>query len=738
MASWEHQTIDSGRYRVLRKLARGGFGEVYLARDDKLDRDVVLKTPRLSWLEEPDFAERYRREIQALIHLRHPHVVPVYDNGEHEGRPFTVMEYLAGGTLADRLEPDAAGSRDARAAELRNWLPQVAAALDFMHRRGYVHRDVKPSNIVFDDAGQPYLTDFGIAKIVSETQRSRGPKSLTSTGVLTGTPQFMAPEMCLGHPLDGRCDQYALGVIAYLALSGELPIDGPTPMATVTLLVTREPRPLAERVPGLPRELSAAVHRALAKSPEKRFESCADFARAVLEAIDAGEPALAASAAVRSATARLVDAADAATGGPPLSGASSRSGRTQGDPRRPPRTAAAAAHTDTWKTTASDTRTARLPPRRRTLSRRWMLAAAGTALAACGLVVAGAAGLLSPRESGPQVAGAAAADHGSATATPFDPDTSGVRPRRPNFGDQIPGIRRLQGHTGDVFGLAWSPDGTRIASGGGDHTVRIWDVATDAELRRLEGHTERVRGVCFSPDGKRVASCGQDSTVRVWDAESGDALHVLRGHADYVFAVAFAADGRSLFSCGMDAAVREWDAATGAERRVLEGHLSWVRGLARSPDGTRLISGGNDGAFIVWDVNSGDPLRFVRGHTAPVASVTFVPHTQLAATAGYDQVIRVWDVAEWKPLHALAGHATTIREVAASPDGRLLASVAEDETLRLWDLASGKQVHVIDAPPGFGTVAFAPDGRSLATGGVDGTVEIWALPPQLLASAAAP
>ncbi len=171
-------------------------------------------------------------------------------------------------------------------ASLATWLPNVAQALDFIHAQGYVHRDVKPANILFDAHGNAYLSDFGVAKALAAGGESARAKSLTGAGMVLGTPHYMAPELILGQPFDGRIDQYALAATVHELLSGWPPIDGPTGPAVLVQQTVQPPPPLDTLVPEIPRTLAAAVLRALAKPPSQRFANCAQFARAALTGLD--------------------------------------------------------------------------------------------------------------------------------------------------------------------------------------------------------------------------------------------------------------------------------------------------------------------------------------------------------------------------------------------------------------------------------------------------------------------
>jgi serine/threonine-protein kinase len=262
------------------------MGYVYLARDNKLEADVVIKAPRRSLLEDPEFARRFRRETRSLINLSHPHVVKVTDTDEHQGVPFVVMQYLGGGNLDSRRPADAGGARQMMPpGELLNWLPSIAEALDYIHARGLIHRDVKPANIFFDDQGHAYLGDFGVVKVLADQLAQGGGTRLTQTGMLLGTPAYMAPEMAVGHAYDGRADQYSLAVSVYELLTGRLPFSGPTAMAVLMAHTTTPPTPLHELAGNLPLQLSQTVLRGMSKEPAHRYPTCAQFATAVIQVI---------------------------------------------------------------------------------------------------------------------------------------------------------------------------------------------------------------------------------------------------------------------------------------------------------------------------------------------------------------------------------------------------------------------------------------------------------------------
>ena len=267
-----------GPYRVVAPLGRGGMAAVYRAHDPGLDRDVALKVLPAEFLHDPAFAARFKREAQVAARLEHPHIVPVHAFGIEGGRPWMAMRLLAGGSLAERVRRGPLAPREA--AEV---LRGVADALDYAHARGVVHRDVKPANVLLDESGRPYLADFGIAKMLE------GSPVVTATGLIQGSPTYMAPEQAMGGKVNHLADVYALGVMAFECLTGRAPYTGTTPVA---ILMKHVQEPVPEPAPGeLPPGLAAVVRRCLAKTPSERWPSAGAFAVALEQA--AGQAAAA-------------------------------------------------------------------------------------------------------------------------------------------------------------------------------------------------------------------------------------------------------------------------------------------------------------------------------------------------------------------------------------------------------------------------------------------------------------
>jgi hypothetical protein len=263
-----------GKYEIKAEIGRGGMGSVYLGYDPLLDRQVAVKVlaPHLVW--DHEFVERFLREARAAARLKHPNIVTVFDVGQEAGWYYFVMEHLAGETLASCLQAHGA----LPVSEALSVLRSLAAALDYAHHRGIVHRDVKPGNAILGPEGQVTLLDFGIARAAQEGR-------LTGTGTVVGTPEYMSPEQARGMSVDARTDQYSLGVVAYQILCGQVPFQADSTLALMYKIVHEPPPPLSQYRPDLPPEVGAVLERALAKEPGARYACTSAFVEALGHAL---------------------------------------------------------------------------------------------------------------------------------------------------------------------------------------------------------------------------------------------------------------------------------------------------------------------------------------------------------------------------------------------------------------------------------------------------------------------
>ena len=258
-----------GRYIIKAELGRGGMATVYHAHDPLFEREVALKVLPREMLHDPQFRSRFEREIKMVASLEHPAIVPVYDVGNEEGQPYFVMRYMTGGSLSDLIK-----NGQFTIQETATIIGKVAQGLAYAHRKGIIHRDLKPDNILFDENAEPFISDFGIAKLAESGS------NLTGSGVI-GTPAYMSPEQAQGIEVDAKSDVYGLGVIIYQMLSGHQPYSADTPMGVVVKHITEPVPEILKLMPDLPADVDTLIKTALAKDKNKRYVNTIELAKAL-------------------------------------------------------------------------------------------------------------------------------------------------------------------------------------------------------------------------------------------------------------------------------------------------------------------------------------------------------------------------------------------------------------------------------------------------------------------------
>ena len=310
----------------------------------------------------------------------------------------------------------------------------------------------------------------------------------------------------------------------------------------------------------------------------------------------------------------------------------------------------------------------------------------------------------------------------------------------------------LAGHKKTVYSVAFSPDGTKLASGSSDNTIKLWDVKTGNEKGTLTGHGMKMRmdvlvgtvySVEFSPDGKMLASGSEDGTAKLWDVETGKVINnlswlekkilqekmIVERYKASHYSVAFSSDGKMLASGLADYTIKLWDVKTGNVINTLTGHTDRVTSVAFNPYGKMLASGSWDNSIKLWDVKTGTITRTLTGHKNTVDSVAFSPDGKMLASGSADSTIKLWDVKTGNKIHTLKCYTFMdwVTSVAFSPDGTILASAAKD-TIKLWNVKTGKEIHTLIVYKDFvNSVAFSPDGIMLAAGTESGTIVLWRL-----------
>jgi WD40 repeat protein len=713
-----------GGYRLIRVLGRGGMGVVYEAEDSQLGRRVALKVLSAHAAREPGARDRFLREARLAAAVEHDHITPVFHVGEDQGLPFMAMSLLHGETLEARLR---AGPVPLPESVLI--ARQAAEGLAAAHARGLVHRDVKPSNIWLERHSdgtfkRVRLLDFGLAKPLAPTD-----VELTRSGVVMGTPAYMAPEQARGLPTDHRADLFSLGVVLYRMTTGVRPFDGADAFAVLTALVVDTPRAPAVVNPEVPPELSDLVMRLLEKDPGRRPQS-AQVVAEELAAIAAGVPANAPMQAPRQAAAVPMPAGSGQSGG-----ASSLPGAA--------------------------------PPRRRP---GWLVPAVVVVV-----LVLGAAGafygvtisrfllgrgelLIEADDPGVEVAvqdagggkhervlgGPLVLPNGEATVTFTDPSTRAVLLTRtvgvPRSGAASVRVTaaelaaaRLRANSARINNgptdrprfpviktdgwLALSPDGRLLAVplDGGNPEVWVFNTATARIERKLTGMTWRALRSAFTPDGRRLVTANvfQKEAV-VWNLDTGEKVNSFPYEEECV-SVAVRPGGKQV-ALGGGGGVRVYDLQSGRELHSLA-MPGTVHGVAYSPAGDRLAAASDARTVRVCDADTGAEVRTIE-LPDDALGVAFSPDGRRLAAGGH-RLLRVWEVGTWNEI--LARDDVPAVWVAFGSDPNLLwtgawagADQKSSNRPRRWDLGTGTATELATPSiPAWASFALSPDGTVL-------------------------
>jgi WD40 repeat protein/tRNA A-37 threonylcarbamoyl transferase component Bud32 len=689
-------------YENLEEIGRGGMGVVYKARQIRLDRVVALKMIRAAELAGPEARDRFQREAEAAARLQHPNIVQVFEVGAHEGRPFFSLEFVEGGSLAQKL----AGTPLPAAAAAR-LVQALARAIHHAHERGVLHRDLKPSNVLLSAAGVPKITDFGLAK------RLDVEGSATRTGAVLGTPSYMAPEQAEeeGRRLGPATDVWALGAILYECLTGRPPFGGATVLETLEQVRGHEPVPPARLNPRVPRDLETVCLKCLHKDPARRYGAAAELADDLGRVLE-DRPVHARRATTRERAWRwcrrnpgLATASSLAAAGLVTvtliaivfalyqSEVAAERTRDAATVRQAKRDVEDALKKAEDALTKAELQSARLA---------WHK---GLTLYEQGHVGQGMVLLARSLEVVPRLEVA------------FERD---IRANLASWHHELRPLRAILEQPGQAF----SPDGKMGVTAGRDGTARLWEVATGKPVGSPLRHQDLVVAVAFSPDGRLVLTASDDQTAQLWVAATGQPQGEPLRHQGRVNALAFSTDGKCVLTGSDDRTAQIWETDTGKPLGAPLQHPDHVGAVAFSPDGKTVLTGCNDCIARLWEAASGEPLS-LPGHLGAVRAVAFSPDGGTIVTASADGTARLWEAATGKPVGKPLEHHSLVQAVAFSPDGRTVATGSTDRTVRLWETATGKP---FGPPlPNKGVVrcvAFTQDGRWLLTGN-DVDTRLW-------------
>jgi WD40 repeat protein len=666
--------LELGDYVLVEQIGSGGSGTVHRAWQRSLERFVAIKLVEGGSAAD---AERFQREARTAARLTHPHIVPIYEVGAHEGRQFLVMRLIDGQSM-DRVRVD-----HRRAIAL---MCQAINAISYAHKSGVVHRDLKPHNLILERGGEHvWVTDFGIARPLA------GSATLTAPGNVIGTPAYMPPEQARGGRCDERSDVYSLGATLYELITGRSPFDDADLITLITRVLSTEPPPARRIDPTVAADVEVIIGKAMAKDPAHRYPSARELEEDLRRYL-AGEP-------IRARPPSLIRLTTAAI-------------------RRHPVVTSAIAFSLALVGALAVTGFLH------TLRVKGQLAenmvAEANALGAAG-----------------QWEDARARYREAATAL----QRLGLPSVGPELGlldaehQAPPPLLSLRGHTGPVRAMAFLPDGRRALSASDDGTLRLWDVLLGRTLRALTAHEGPVIAVAVAADGKHALSGGQDGTLRYWDLDGVAAPVVLQAQGGPVWKVALSPDGRHALSRTAGGVVELWDLVEGRVKRTLSVASKRVLAVAFSPDGRYALTPRNvenrgenlNSRASLWEVDTGKEVQTVGAFDSEIESVAFSPDGHRLLTGGYDRLVSLWDLDTGRRLLALKGHRHGLMGVAFSPQNRVIISGGQDQAVKLWDATEGKLVRSFETGDDILGMAVSSDGRFILTGGDDGTLSLWDL-----------
>ena len=694
-----------GEFRIVRELGRGGMGTVYEAYQGSLNRHVALKS-----LHARGDLARFRREARAAGRLHHTNIVPVHGVGEHAGRHYYVMQYIAGRGLDEvlgaRREPGTDGIPAAAVdfREVARIALQAAEAVAYAHDQRIVHRDIKPSNILLDERGTVWITDFGLAYDTADTQ------TLTHTGDLLGTIRYMAPERFVGRG-DAGADIYGLGITLYELAAGRPAFPDGDRAVLIHQVMDQDPPRLRQLDPRVPRDLETIVLKAMAREPSHRYATAAELAGDLRRFVED-----------RPIRARRIGLHERAV----------RWGR-----RNPLAAgllaglvlvflAGFAGVTVQWRRAeAAGARAANEAARASALG----IAEAEARAAEKTLRVRAQAEIVARDfDRGLELARRGDGDLGmlwigeALREAPLE-EPAVARVLRANLAawlEPSPSLRAILEHRGIVSSAMFRPDGRAILTGSIDGTARLWDAATGRPLGPPLSHGNVVFGIAFSPDGRQALTGGFDHKVRVWDPATGRPAGPTLDHGERVWAVAYAHGGRRIVTMGADYKTRLWEAATGQPvgPPLPTGALS--------PDGRLVASVGQDGLAQLWDVVTGRPSGPSLPH-GPINRTAFSPDGRIVATGGADGTVWLWETATRRRVAALPRQVAAVTGIDFSPDGRRVLRWGANSTALISEWATGPSIGRPTRPVTVvgNRLVFSPDGRLIATAGADLATRLW-------------
>ena len=739
-----------GPYKLLEPIGEGGFGIVYMAEQARpIRRRVALKIIKPG-MDSREIVARFDAERQALALMDHPNIAKIFDGSATEsGRPYFVMELVNGVPITEfcdtnRLSPTAR-------VEL---FASVCRAIQHAHQKGVIHRDIKPSNVLVTlHDGKPIakVIDFGVAKAISQTLTER--TLFTRFGQMIGTPQYMSPEQAerSGLDVDTRSDIYSLGVLLYELLTGSTPLDPEDlrsagyaamvkivseaeyekPSTRLTKLGKSAAKIASDRASEVGKlsnclrgDLDWIVMKALERDRSRRYDTANAFVQDIESYLNnnpvaAGPPTatyrigkfvrrnrIAVTVATSVILLTIVAFAALLQGytfvrkvNNQLSESNQQLKTTQTDLIQ-------ARDKATESAARADENATQAILNEREAQKSLYIANMNVASTAWQDGLWGRVReMLEPFR------------------VPASPEDD-LRGWEWHYFDRVTqqNLRSLEGHQARIRGLDFSPDGTLLATGCDDTTVKIWEVATGKLLHTIDDHEDEVRAVAFSPDGQLVASTDISGVVLLLDPSSGAVIRKIENDAEGSM-LTFHPDGNKIAWGGRNGEIHLWD-TRGTLLGKMVGHVDLISRLHFSEDGNTLASSSWDTTARIWDVETMSMTRRIRTGRMGLYDVFYIANGKQIVAGDWD-AINVYDVESGKRLQRFRASPERLVTLAISPDERYLTA-GSYSSIKIWDLKTGEELPSLTGHSGVvEEITFSPDGWRFATGGEDQTIKIW-------------
>ncbi len=727
-----------GPYVLLGEIARGGMGIVFRARERDLGREVALKLLRGAEWVSGDALERFRNEARAAAALIHPHIVPVYAFGDDGGNWYIAMRLIDGGSLANWIQRETSdGSRPADPRQAATILRKLAEATHHAHQHGVLHRDLKPENVLLDANGEPFLTDFGLARLADAGTR------ITRSQTSLGTPAYIAPEVAVGGSNEATVlsDVYGLGAILYELLTGRPPFEAPTPLGTLRQVTDGEVRRPSSLHAKVDRDLETICLKAIALDPAGRYPSCAAMAGDLdrwlhglpIEARPVSpfvrcvkwvrrRPVLASLASLLACSVVVITVG---------SWAVSRNLRTVAEEQR---RSIVALNTENANQRIAEGNTAASLPYQvqslrlesddpaRSRMHRIRLGLSLREMPRLQLLWrhAGPASSAVFSQDGQQVL--SAGEDGVAIVGDIDGRRKQVRLK----------------HTGSILRAMFSPDDRFVLTLGSDGLARCWELASGAQSYAgwpvtVSAYRMPVTPVAtFSPDGTRILSFIR-SRIELRDAETGEPIHASVEAGAPILHAGFSVDGERIITGLADGTAQVWQTSPSGLRLLGSyRHPGRVTATGISASGRIVASVGLDAIGVLWEARTGNVLGVPFRHEGSlrIHQAHFNPVDDRFATLSFDNTVRVWEGTTGRMTGREMVHPNGLTLVRWDRSGQRLVSGCFDGDARVWNARSATLAHPRLPHGSYVTdAAFSPSGDRLVTSAQDGGIRVWNLSP---------